>query len=96
MAYVASVSARNLLARDQSIRIDGMRSEVGDWWRSELADLDEALTRAMSEGDMQGLWAGFIADLKGHGLSLLESRDERRAAVYQWATERARAVQGIT
>ena len=73
-----------------------MRSEVGDWWRSELADLDEALTRAMSEGDMQGLWAGFIADLKGHGLSLLESRDERRAAVYQWATERARAVQGIT
>ena len=95
VAFVASVSARSLLARDQSIRIDGMRSEVGDWWRSELADLDQALIRAMSEGDMQGLWADFIADLKGHGLSLPESREERRAAVYQWAMERARAVKGI-
>jgi hypothetical protein len=29
-------SSRGLLAQDEEIRIAGIRSDMGDWWRSEL------------------------------------------------------------
>jgi integrase len=92
---IARSAARELLARDQGIRINGMRSELGDWWRSSLADLDRALVVALSDGDMRGLWHDFIRDLKAHGVALPEDTGERRTLVHRWAMEQAKAVQGI-
>ena len=57
---IARAASRDMLARDEAIRISGMRSDLGAWWRSELSDLDDVITAALSDGDMRGLWHDFI------------------------------------
>ena len=57
---IARAASRDMLARDEAIRITGMRSDLGAWWRSELSDLDDVITTALSDGDMRGLWHDFI------------------------------------
>ena len=56
VGIIAKAAARELLARDEEVRIAGERSEPDWWdqWRSELQDLDQDLTIALSKGDMRG------------------------------------------
>jgi hypothetical protein len=93
--HIARAAARELLATDEEVRIDGMRSAGADYWLGVVADLDEAVGDALAEGRIGGIRARFDADLAAHGLKAPEDRTEARRMLRAWAVEHSKALQGI-
>lgn len=92
---LAQVAARELLAQDEEVRIDGMSSDGADAWLGTVGDLDRDVSRALSDGLMGSVKPRVLAQLAARGLTLPEDRTEARRALRAWSGVQARAVQAI-
>jgi integrase len=95
VTHIARAAARELLATDEEVRVDGMRSEGADYWLGVVADLDQDVSDALAEGRVGGIKARFEANLTAHGLKAPEDRSEARRMMRAWAIEHGKALEGI-
>jgi integrase len=92
---IARASARQRLADDEEMRIQGLRSDGGEWWVGRMLDMDNALERMLAEGDARELWQDFRVELNAHGLAEPADRSDARRLLHAWAMEHAKGMQDI-
>jgi integrase len=95
VTHVARAGARELLAVDEEVRVEGMHSEGADYWLGVVGDLDDSVTDALAEGSIGGIKARFEADLATHGVKAPQDRTAARRMMRAWAIEHSKALQGI-